>query len=321
MKTASTVRTETALPDDNSPFHDGEKAVQERVGVRDLAERVGRAIIRDHMPAQHRTFFANLPYLVVGTVDAQQRPWASFLAGAPGFVAAQDEHTLCMHTEPLAGDLLAERLEPGAEVAVLGIELHTRRRNRANGWVTTRDRDSFSVHVAQSFGNCPKHITPRVALALASGQARPAASVSEEGALLSARARQQIAHSDTFFIASAAQKEPAKDTRLGLDVSHRGGHVGFVAIEQAAQETVLSFLDYSGNNVFNTLGNIVRNPVVGLTFVDFERGDVLMLTGRATVDFTVSESEKRAGGERKVRITIDEGRLLQGALPFAFRAV
>jgi uncharacterized protein len=309
-----------ATNDERSPFHPGELLVQARAGVSQSAERVGRAIMRDTMPEQHREFFAKLPYLVVGTLDDARRPWASFLAGAPGFVSAQDARTLRVCARALPGDRLMERLALNAELAVLGIELHTRRRNRANGFVSEFTPEGFSLQVNQSFGNCPKHITPRLPRSLSSRD-QTRAELVEEGPLLSPRARRLIAESDTFFIASSAARERSVDPREGLDVSHRGGPVGFVAVAESAQNTVLSFLDYSGNNLFNTLGNIMQNPAVGLTFVDFEQGDVLMLTGRASVDFSVSEREQSEGGERKVHVTVDQGSLLLAALPFVFALV
>lgn len=73
-----------------SPFHPGEQAIQSRVGVRTQIEAMGQRIIRDQMPEQHRTFFAQQPWLLVGAVDDRGQPHASVLAGAPGFVHAPD---------------------------------------------------------------------------------------------------------------------------------------------------------------------------------------------------------------------------------------
>src|SRR5690349_9379144 len=117
----------------SSPFHPGETAMQERAGVREKIEAYGQRAIRDYMPEQHRTFFAQLPFIVVGSVDAQRRPWASLLVGAPGFVHSPDERTLVVGARPQEADPLASSLAVGASLALLGIELPTRRRNRANG--------------------------------------------------------------------------------------------------------------------------------------------------------------------------------------------
>jgi hypothetical protein len=49
----------------------------------------------------------------------------------------------------------------GARIALLGIELPTRRRNRMNGVVVDLDVSGFVVRVEQSFGNCPQYIQRR----------------------------------------------------------------------------------------------------------------------------------------------------------------
>ena len=64
----------------SAPFHAGERALQAQTGWRDRMEAVGPRVIRDYMPDQHREFFAQLPFLVVGSLDASLQPWASVLA-------------------------------------------------------------------------------------------------------------------------------------------------------------------------------------------------------------------------------------------------
>src|SRR5215212_5152245 len=80
-----------------SRFHPGESAIQERLGVRDKVEAAGGRMLRDYMPEQHRSFFAQLPFIVVGSVDAAGEPWASPLTGPPRLRAesrrAQDRRT------------------------------------------------------------------------------------------------------------------------------------------------------------------------------------------------------------------------------------
>ena len=51
-------------PDVNnpSPWHAGEKHLQERAGVAERMEVFGRRVIRDHMPEQHRVFYQQLPF-------------------------------------------------------------------------------------------------------------------------------------------------------------------------------------------------------------------------------------------------------------------
>ncbi|MEK8002793.1 pyridoxamine 5'-phosphate oxidase family protein, partial [Burkholderia contaminans] len=79
---------------DAAPFHAGELAVQQRAGVTEAAGSAGRRGIRRFMPDQHRAFFAQLPFFVLGGVDAHGQPWATLRAGAPGFVTSSDARTL-----------------------------------------------------------------------------------------------------------------------------------------------------------------------------------------------------------------------------------
>ncbi|NTX31123.1 pyridoxamine 5'-phosphate oxidase, partial [Burkholderia pyrrocinia] len=65
---------------DAAPFHAGELAVQQRAGVTEAAGAAGRRGIRRFMPDQHRAFFAQLPFFVLGGVDAHGQPWATLRA-------------------------------------------------------------------------------------------------------------------------------------------------------------------------------------------------------------------------------------------------
>ncbi|MGV0024432.1 hypothetical protein [Phormidesmis priestleyi] len=144
-----------------SPFHAGEIAIQERLGVRTKMEAQGRRVIRDYLTEQHRQFFAQLPFLIVGTADQQGRLWASILVGEPGFLSTPDEHTLQVTARALSGDLFTETLVAGADIGLLGIELSTRRRNRLNGTIEAVAWNGFTIQVGQSFGNCPQYIQAR----------------------------------------------------------------------------------------------------------------------------------------------------------------
>ena len=73
-----------------SPWHAGEKALQERLGVAERMDVLGRKVIRDYMPDQHRDFYHQLPFMIVGAVDGQGRPWASLIEGPEGFVTSPD---------------------------------------------------------------------------------------------------------------------------------------------------------------------------------------------------------------------------------------
>jgi predicted pyridoxine 5'-phosphate oxidase superfamily flavin-nucleotide-binding protein len=178
--------------------------VQSLIGVREQVERAGRNLIRDEMPEQHRALFQALPMLVVGSVDRAGRPWASILASEPGFIWAPDSKTLRVTAVPLLGDPLADNLRVGAPLGLLGIQLETRRRNRANGRITMQGAHSFTVGVEQSFGNCKQYIQAR-APTFVPELRRAAGSVTLEGSQLSARASPLLVAGFATGIASAPE--------------------------------------------------------------------------------------------------------------------
>lgn len=303
--------------DGPSPYHAGEQAAQARAGVRERAERMGRRMIRAFMPDQHREFFAAQPFLAIGSIDGEGRPWASLLAGPPGFVTSPDARHLHVAARPLPGDPLAASLREGAAVGILGIELATRRRNRVNGRLRAVSAGGFTVEVAQSFGNCPQYIQRRDAVPRAAAAAR--APVAEPAAL-SPRARALIAGADTFFIATASARAGSEGAAEGVDVSHRGGRPGFVRVEARDGAAVLTVPDFRGNAAFNTIGNIAVNPRAGLAFVDFATGDALLVTGAAGVIWDGPEVAAFPGAERLLRFTVECGLWIGGALPFRWSA-
>ena len=296
--------------DTNNTVHSGERDVQLRAGVHERSAYVMQHVIRDVMPEQHAELFEKLPTLLVGSLDAQRRPWASVLAGRPGFVRAPDARHLVIRALPGAGDPLS--LYVDQPLGLLGLEPHTRRRNRMNGTVVAIESRGFAVEVDQSFGNCPKYIQAREPRWVDRGVA-PAARI--EHAQLSAEARRLVSQADTLFIASATPQARGHSGAEGVDTSHRGGLPGFVrASDNAEGATVLTIPDYRGNNFFNTLGNLAAHPYAGLLFIDPETGDLLHLTG--TTEIVWGEQE----GQREIRFTADEGRLRERALPLRWTA-
>lgn len=287
-----------------SPWHAGESLLQQHAGVAERMEELGRRVIRDYMPEQHREFFTQLPFLVAGAVDGQGDPWAGVLEGMPGFVSSPDPRVLRVAAMPDADDPLHAGLGPDQPVGLLGIELHTRRRNRVNGRISAWDGKRFEVAVAQSFGNCPKYIQTRGFHYSRSPALRFAGKPRERDGLDDA-ARALISRSDTLFVATYADT----DARA-VDVSHRGGRPGFVRVDG----NVLTIPDFTGNRFFNTLGNMVLNPRAGLLFIDFERGDVLQLTGRAEVILDSAEIARFEGAERLWRVRASRVSFRPGAL-------
>jgi predicted pyridoxine 5'-phosphate oxidase superfamily flavin-nucleotide-binding protein len=259
------------------PFHEGELAMQRRAGVAALAQRVGR-IIGDDLGAGSAAFLAQRRFVIAATIDATGAPHASLLGGAAGFVAPVDPQTLVV--KPSFGDraMVNADLAIDPRIGMLAIEFATKRRMRVNG-TATKGGDAITVRTAEVYGNCPQYIN-------ASEQALARNAVAAD-------LPEWLATSDTFFIASV---HPAR----GADASHRGGPAGFVKLLAPA---TLAWPDYTGNNMFNTLGNLTVEPRCALLFVDFVRGAALEVRGRATV---IGDTE------REVRVDIDETRATSG---------
>lgn len=303
-----------------SPFHAGELWVQERAGLRERAELLGN-MFRPAMPDQHRQFFAELPFVFVGSVDDAGQPWASMLIGEPGFIGSPDPTMLVVHARPFKGDPLAQSMREGARLGLLGIQLETRRRNRANGHVSEVGTSGFALEIDQSFGNCPKYIHRRHAEPLA---ATPAGALEIESARLSDAVVACIQSADTCFIASvsAGAGDPrANDPREGVDISHRGGARGFVEVRRSEAATTLCMPDYAGNNAFNTLGNLARYPRAGLLFPDFERGDLLQLACETEIIWEGPELARFEAAKRVVRFSVKRGLRLPSAMPFRWSAL
>ncbi|HJR21439.1 MAG TPA: pyridoxamine 5'-phosphate oxidase family protein [Dongiaceae bacterium] len=295
-----------------SPWHAGELAMQRSAGSAEKLATRGHLLLRDHLIDQHRQFYPLLPFIVAGAVDRGGDAWATISAGQPGFLQSPDPHHLSIAAARDPNDPTDAGLNDGDAVGLLGIELHTRRRNRLNGLVRRADAEAFDVQVQQSFGNCPQYIQLRD-FEFVRDPALPTEAVPRELPRLDDRACAMIAGADTFFVASYV--DDAEHGRA-VDVSHRGGRPGFVRV---GTDGVLTIPDFSGNRFFNTLGNLIANPKAGLLFVDFETGDELQLTGDAEVILSSPEIATVQGAERLWRFAARRILHRRDALPLRWR--
>ena len=262
--------------DHGNPFHAGERAAQARACVGDLAAWAG-SFIRDHLPEQHRAFHISLPFLVVSGGDAAGRTWITLIEGPDGFVTSPDPRHIHLASQAGTDDPLAAAFAQGTDIGGLGrgIELASRRRNRFSGHIRP-SAAGYAIDIRQTFGNCPQYVSERAWRRVETTPGRVIMSTA-----LSADQIAQITAADTMFIGSGhrGRADAASD---GYDASHRGGVAGFV---QVVDDTHMRIPDYAGNNFFNTIGNLMADPRVGLLFIDFETGGLLHLTGRATIDW------------------------------------
>lgn len=265
------------------------------------------------MPDQHREFYTALPWIVCAGADRQDRVWVSLLDGPEGFIQSPSPTALRFGAEPSDDDPLHSLFDTGGLLGLLGIELHTRRRNRVNGRISHTGAGRLHFQVSQSFGNCPQSIHQR-------GWSRveadaPAAPV-QRTAELTPQHQHIISQADTLFIGSGFLRGENADAN-GYDASHRNGRPGFVHIDSS---TRLRVPDYPGNQFFNTIGNLQKDPRVGLLFVDFATGDLLHLSGTATIDWQASKMGD-ALAQRSIDVDVNNVIARPGATRLRWKAL
>ena len=287
-------------------FHRDEREAQRLAGFEFVT-----GAIRSFMPEQHREFFAQLRWLLAGTLDDAGWPIATMLAGPPGFLHAPDPTTLRIDMAPRPADPAASGIVSGREIGLLGIDFATRRRNRANGLIASVDASGFTVAVVQSFGNCPQYIQRRTVQATSDHVPEGV----ETMMVLDPEAWRLIAEADTFFVAS--RSGPRSTAAGGVDVSHRGGLPGFIHVEN----DVIVVPDFRGNRYFNTLGNLLGEPRAALLFIDFATGDLLQIQGVTEIDWSDAASMHIEGAERSWRFRPTRAWRRRGAIPLRWSFV
>jgi predicted pyridoxine 5'-phosphate oxidase superfamily flavin-nucleotide-binding protein len=286
----------------DSVWHEGELEVQRRAGVASEAGEL-QGMVRPGMAPPLAVFLSQRQFAVLGTLDASDRVWASVVVGDIGFIRALDPYTVEIAGGWATTDPLLENIMHDSHVGMLAIDFNNRRRVRING-TAERSDGILRIHAEQVYSNCPKYIQARIPGELSA----VAATTPVVAARLTPDQQEWISRADTFFIASAHPQR-------GVDASHRGGNPGFIHAESGSH---LVIPDYSGNNLFNTLGNIQMNPKAGLLFLDFETGRTLQLTGRATINWDERARTGFAGAQRLLEFNIEEVRETQNGAPLRF---
>jgi predicted pyridoxine 5'-phosphate oxidase superfamily flavin-nucleotide-binding protein len=268
-----------------TPFHEGERAIQQRAGESAIADR-NVTLVSDTVIGGARPFIAKQFMVALGSVDASGDVWASALFGQPGFIHTTDGRAIQIDVpegsrDPV--DPLWTNIASGRDLGMLFIELGSRRRYRVDGTVSRIDGNGIEVAIREAYPNCPKYIQRRHLRALgASGEPSQAA----YGTVLRGNVTQLIRQADTLFVAT-------HHVDTGADASHRGGGAGFI---QIVDEQTLRIPDYHGNSLFNTLGNLQVDSRAGLYIPDFANGQSLQLTGTATVAWDQADPDRVTGG-------------------------
>ncbi|HVP60841.1 MAG TPA: pyridoxamine 5'-phosphate oxidase family protein [Myxococcaceae bacterium] len=272
-------------------FHDGELLVQERAGVVGEAKRVGQ-MLRPAISPAARAFLAERRFVVLSAATVGGRVWVSVLAGPAGFLAVSEDGTrLDVTVDAQVDDPITPAIHAGNSVGLLAIDFAARRRYRVNGVVRSSGA-GIPLEVREAFGNCPKYIHAYAPLPDGTVVQGPP----QSGDRLDDHQRRWIERAETLFLGTLHPE-------AGADASHRGGAPGFVRVIEPRE---LVWGDYSGNRLFNSLGNVAVHPPAGLLFLDPATGSTLQLSGALQIDWSLETAAAIPGAERVLRFTIDQ---------------
>ena len=275
------------------------------------------------------------PLIAIGTLGKQGRPWTTLWGGEKGISQPIAQGILGIRSQvvrqydPVVEELVGKdgdgavvREEGvGRMVSGLTIDLETRKRTKlygrmVAGALSIREDEATDTqqHVAevqlvlkieQSLGNCPKYLNKKhIELA----ESNP--DLISDSPQLPQQALDLLSKADLFFLSSANHDQD-------MDTNHRGGPAGFVrVISNDSSGAVLCYPEYSGNRLYQTLGNLKVNPVVGLCIPDFETGDILYLTGTTEILIGPDAAKVLPRSNLAVEITTTAARFVATALPF-----
>ena len=119
-----------------------------------------------------------------------------------------------------------------------------------------------------------------------------------------------LAKADMFFISSSNHD-------LSMGTNHRGGPPGFVRIiHNDDSRTSIIFPEYSGNRLYQTLGNLHLYPRAGLVVPDFDNQDVLYMTGTTEIIAGKAAAALLPRSNLIVKVNLTAARFVQRGLAF-----
>ncbi|KAI9796361.1 MAG: hypothetical protein M1833_006366 [Piccolia ochrophora] len=311
------------------PWHDGEDKMHEMLHIPEMENPTstfltpGAAIMLSHAPL-----------LALGTLDSEGRPWTTVWGGERGFSRPIGKSIIGIKMlidkkhDPVVQSLVAD-VEGNGEVfgangeakmvGGLTIDLETRQRIKLYGRMVAGSIDShpedddldigqvhLAVRIEQSMGNCPKYLNIKHIRA-----ALPDPSLISEELPMPQRALDLINKCDIVFLSSSHHSSD-------MDTNCRGGPSGFVRVlsNDSSNGTVLVYPEYSGNRLYQTLGNLQTTPLLGIVFPDFATGDVLYVTGTTEILFGQDALQVLPHSKLAVKVTLTAARLVEKGLAF-----
>lgn len=118
-----------------------------------------------------------------------------------------------------------------------------------------------------------------------------------------------LAKADMFFLSSSHHES-------NLGTNHRGGPPGFVRVARNDTSTVLVYPEFSGNRLYQTLGNLYTTPRAGLIFPDFDSGDALYVTTTTEILLGKEAATLLPRSNLVVKMHVSAARFVKNGLDF-----
>lgn len=152
-------------------------------------------------------------------------------------------------------------------------------------------------------GNCPKYLNKKEIVPIVPEPALVSSKVP-----LPVEAINLLARADVLFISSSHGD-------LTMGTNNRGGSAGFCrVIKNDHTGTILVYPEYSGNRLYQTLGNLQATPKAGIVVPDFDSGDVLHMTGTTEVLIGKAAADLLPRSNLVVKIQIEAARFIHNGL-------
>ncbi|KAH9219920.1 oxidoreductase-like protein [Leptodontidium sp. 2 PMI_412] len=307
----------------DSSWHAGEEEMHKllRVPARDNPTQ-------PYLTPQAANTLIRAPLIALGTLDDEGRPWTTLWGGEAGFSRAIAQGIIGVKTtvdreyDPVVKVLLGDKADgevvqvqgTGKMVSGLTINLETRKRVKlygrmvAGALAATEEgigEVQLVVKIEQSLGNCPKYLNKKQIVPHI-----PQPKLVSSDLQLTQAAVELLAKADLFFISSSNHESD-------MDCNIRGGSPGFIRILSNAEgEVTLVYPEYSGNRLYQTLGNLRTTPRAGLVVPDFETGDALYITGTTEILVGKDAAEVISHTNLAVKIKVEATKFISDSLAF-----
>lgn len=300
-------------------FHVGEIEAHRRFDVVDEAEQISDSVV-NRLSIGVRRFIEAQPFFFMATTDASRQPRCNIVwrtqdatGGDLPLLKVIDSKTLMFPVHSF-DDLVTPGQHVGLSsgIGLLFVDFARQARYRINGRaklqpdVTLHGMEwpaaggVLEIAVEQAYANCGARVVERRA-----GESELAVPVNPAVRdRLTLDTTKFIASQCFFFVATANAEGDCDCSYKGREQLPEGG-IDPLLLVLDAKTVVLP--DYKGNNMFNTIGNLIVNAGISLLFVDLIARARFRVNGQARIiDDATRWAATWPGARRYIEVTIDQ---------------